>query len=188
MLRFSLVAALTIASVTSFAPFGGRGAGDVTHNRRNIAVSSTVPAAADSWQATLDEILDVDTACDVRREKLTSLVGKVSEISGDIGAAVGKGDVDSALEILAPRNLGYGKALKGLEAFGTQMITDIIPNFARNGPPPPPVSPQEVIETLTKQAPKLVSHTHAPLPKRKSGMVDCTATFHPCSHPTHLIS
>ena len=103
MIKASLLAALSIVSVTSFVPNSGGGSAT-----RRLVLSSTVPTSSDSWQVTLDEFLDVDTACDVRREKFTSLIGKVSEITGDVTAAVGKGDVEAALE------MRFSKASKNL--------------------------------------------------------------------------
>ena len=71
----------------------------------------------------------------------------------------GKGDLESGLEVLAPKSTGYGKAIKGFEAFSAQMVNDILPNLFSGGMPTfstSSVNPSEVIETVTKQAPKIV--------------------------------
>ena len=63
------------------------------------------------------------------------------------------------MEVLAPKSTGYGKAIKGFEAFNAQLINDILPSVLSEGllsGSSKPVNPSQVLETVTKQAPKFV--------------------------------
>ena len=51
--------------------------------------SSVRSDEASSWQTTLDELVDIDTPCDTRREKLISLVSKSQDIIGDVSSVIG---------------------------------------------------------------------------------------------------
>lgn len=87
-----------------------------------------------SWQQDLDEVLDVDTSLDLKREKAKILLEKIRDIASDVGNAAKDRDFSK----LAPIETNYGKAIQGLKAFKSQLRTDIIPDF------------------VTRQLPKLV--------------------------------
>lgn len=78
-----------------------------------------------TWQEDLDQILDIDTSCDSRKEISRSLIKKYNEISTDVVSAVRERSVSR----LAPRSLSYGKALRGIRSFKNQIFTDIIPDI-----------------------------------------------------------
>jgi len=141
-------------SITTCFLYSGAGS-------RSSRLFSSIPSdgKTSSWQTTLDELVDIDTPCDTRRDRLASLISQSQDIINDVSGVIGKGDVESGLEVLAPTSTGYGKAIKGFGAFNAQLINDIIPTAFSGGfssVAKKSVNPSEVIETVTKQAPKLV--------------------------------
>ena len=122
-------------------------------SRMTLRMAVTSPSR-DSWQSNLDELLDVDTSCDTRREKALQIVSKASDVVNDIGIAIEKRDV----KILAPSTLKYGKALNGFQAFQKQLVDDILPNIFKNGLQiPPPSSPSDVMK-IVNNAPKIIEN------------------------------
>lgn len=112
----------TLFSVSAFFP---------SQTAKNSAIFRLHAA---TWQEEVDQILDIDTGCDARREILKSLFQRSQEIVGDVTSAVQEKDVTK----IAPPSLAYGKAVVGLQAVRRQFINDILP------------------EALTKSIPKLI--------------------------------
>ncbi len=102
----------------------------------------------DSWQKDVDQILDIDTDCDERRDLALGLVGKATEIVDDVGEAIRSGDVKK----IAPPELGYGMAVEGLEAVQNQIISDIIPDLLSKGLPSLFEAGPKMAEQLSKRA------------------------------------
>lgn len=94
------------------------------HMSRSTSLSAT-------WQQELDELLDIDTPLEAKREKTRSLIGRTQEITSDVFNALRERD----LKKLAPRDLQYGKALEGLRDFREQLVSDIIPEVLTKGVP-----------------------------------------------------
>jgi hypothetical protein len=93
-------------------------------SKESQRLRSTASSASDlSWQRKLDEILDIDTSCEKRREIAADLIGERSKIAQDVKKAVDQRD----FKVLAPPSLRFGKAVEGLQAFQRQLINDIIP-------------------------------------------------------------
>ena len=58
---------------------------------RSTRLYSSIPSGEiSSWQTTLDELVDIDTSCDTRRDKLVSLLSKSEDIINDVSNAIGK--------------------------------------------------------------------------------------------------
>jgi len=96
---------------------------------RQQFLSSTLRAA--TWQEDLDQILDVDTPCDVRQNVAKDFFQKFTEISNDVMSAV----QEQSIEKIAPKSSAYGKAFSGFQAFQNQLISDIIPDLLTKGVP-----------------------------------------------------
>lgn len=113
------------------------------------AVSTENPTGNDSesWQKDLDQILDIDTDCDIRRDLTLGLLGKLSDIVDDVGEAIRSRDVKR----IAPPELGYGMAVEGLEAVQNQIISDIIPDIVSQGIPSLLEAGPKVAEELSKR-------------------------------------
>ena len=120
MLAVILIGALSSASAFSQSR--------VTRSGANFRL------AALTWQEEVDQFLDINTACDNRRELFGNLLSKSQEIVGDIASAV----QDKDIKKIAPPSLGYGKAVVGIQAVQRQFMNDILP------------------EALTKSIPKLI--------------------------------
>ena len=95
-----------------------------------------------SWQSDLDDILNVDVPCDTRKELIKGLQSKSQEIRKDVKEAVR----DRNIEKLAPRDMKYGKDIRGLRAFNQQLRNDILPDIVSKG-----------IPTLLSEGPNFVS-------------------------------
>ena len=89
------------------------------------------PSESVSWQANFDKLLDIDTSCDERKELVLELATKSSVILDDVKSAVEKRDV----QVIAPKDLQYGKNIEGIQAVNRQIVSDLIPALLRNGPP-----------------------------------------------------
>ena len=112
----------TVFTVSAFLP------SQTTRNGANFRLQAL------TWQEEVDQFLNVDTACDNRRELFGTLLSKSQEIAGDIASAV----QDKDIKKIAPPSLAYGKAVVGLQAVRRQFLNDILP------------------DTLTKTLPKLL--------------------------------
>ena len=87
--------------------------------------SSIPPAGNSNWQVEVDKFLDIDTPCETRRDISLNILKKSGEIFSDVTGAIREGNI----EAIAPQNLNYGKAFKGLQAFQNQLISDLIPDL-----------------------------------------------------------
>lgn len=97
-----------------------------------MPLSSSVPtSSSNSWQEDLDQILDVDTSCDSRKEFVKSFASKVTDISADVQSAIQDKDVSK----VAPKTLKYGKAFSNFQAFQKQLVSDILPDLLTRGIP-----------------------------------------------------
>jgi hypothetical protein len=76
-----------------------------------------------TWQEEADQFLNIDTACDKRRDLAVELFKKSREILDDVVSAVQERDVKK----IAPPELSYGKAVVGLQAVRRQIVNDILP-------------------------------------------------------------
>jgi hypothetical protein len=81
-----------------------------------------------TWQEKFDKFVDVDTACDTRRDLANDLVRSLDSIANDFISAI----KDRNIEKIAPPNLTYGKNLKSAKAFREQLVSDIIPDVITN--------------------------------------------------------
>ena len=95
-----------------------------------------------TWQEDLDQILNVDTACDTRRSVAKDLLKKLDSVTKDVVSAI----QDRNIEKLAPKTLTYGKAVVGLQDFQNQLLSDIIPELLTKGVP-----------KLVEEGPKLLN-------------------------------
>lgn len=100
-----------------------------TQQTKQQFLSSALKAA--TWQEDLDQILDVDTPCDVRQNVAKDFFQKFTEISNDVMTAV----QEQNIEKIAPKSSAYGKAVSGFRAFQNQLISDIIPDLLTKGVP-----------------------------------------------------
>lgn len=100
-----------------------------TQQTRQQFLNSALKAA--TWQEDLDQILDVDTPCDVRQNVVKGFFQKFTDISNDVMSAV----QEQNIEKIAPKSSGYGKAVSGFQAFQNQLISDIIPDLLTKGVP-----------------------------------------------------
>lgn len=103
--------------------------------KRSFLLSST-------WQNDLDTFLDVDTTCDARVDVAKQLSNKVNIITADVIDAV----LDRDLNKIAPKDLEYGKSVRGLGTVRKQLFSDIIPDILQKGVP-----------SALEKGPKLVS-------------------------------
>jgi hypothetical protein len=97
---------------------------------RTFPVGFTVRKSAlrSTWQQDLDGVLNVDTPCDTRIELTKSIAGNLNNITADVFDAV----LDKDLEKVAPRDLSYGKSIRGISAFRHQLLSDVLPEFLQN--------------------------------------------------------
>jgi len=107
-----------------------------------------------TWQEELDEVLNVDTPCEGRREISINILKRASEITADLTAAL----QDQDIEKLAPKKLAYGKALLGLQAFQKQLVNDIIPDFLTKTVPKLIDETPKIISALSEKGPTEISN------------------------------
>lgn len=117
------------------------------YNKRITKISSS------TWQEDLDQILDVDTPCDSRRDMTRNFIKRASEISTDLVEAVQNKDIEK----LAPKKLSYGKAIFGLQAFRKQLVSDIIPELLTKTVPKLIDEAPKIINSLVEKGPTAVS-------------------------------
>jgi hypothetical protein len=98
---------------------------------RDIRSGDTFKLHALTWQEEVDEILNIDTACDNRRTLLGSVLSRSQEITSDVASAL----QDQDIKKIAPPSLAYGKALVGLQAIRRQFLNDILPGALTKGLP-----------------------------------------------------
>eukprot|EP01036_Dinobryon_divergens_P032088 gene32087-41607_t len=123
--------------------------------RKSSPTFSTVASgdASATWQEQLDQILDVDTPCEGRRELSINILKRASEITSDLAAALQDRDINK----LAPKNLAYGKALIGLQAFQKQIVNDIIPDLLTKTVPKLIDETPKIINSLSEKGPNQIS-------------------------------
>lgn len=114
---------------------------------------STASESTATWQEQLDQFLDVDTPCDGRRELSINILKRATEITSDLAAALQSKDINK----LAPKNLAYGKALLGLQAFQKQIVNDIIPDLLTNTVPKLIDETPKIINSLSERGANQIS-------------------------------
>lgn len=123
--------------------------------RSNYVLKDTTTFSSEgTWQEDVDSILNVDTSCDARKEKISELLSKSSSVIDDIRLAVTEKDIKK----LAPPNLSYGKAVKGLQAFREQLFSDVIPGLLFNDAPKLLQNSPKLINELVSDGPKTLSN------------------------------
>lgn len=95
-----------------------------------------------TWQEELDQLLDIDTPRSSKRSLTKSIFGKLTSISSDVVDAVRERNLNK----IAPQNLQYGKAIKGLRSFKNQLVSDIVPDIFT-----------KVIPTVIDEGPKAIN-------------------------------
>lgn len=133
-----------LASVQGFLPHQRTPASLIL---KASTTATTVPSSSSTWQEDVDQILNVDTACDVRKSLVQGIVSKVNDITTDVLSAVQEQNVEK----IAPRNLAYGKAVRGLQAFQNQIFSDIIPDLFTKGVPKLVDEGPKIINTLVEK-------------------------------------
>lgn len=104
-----------------------------------IAKKSLTTLLASTWQEDFDEFVNIDTACDSRKNIVSSLWNRFDVIVSDVVTAVREKNIEK----LAPPSTKYGQDLKKAKVFREQLVTDIIPDL------------------LTLQLPRLISEAPA---------------------------
>ncbi|KAJ1419445.1 regulatory factor, effector binding domain-containing protein [Ochromonadaceae sp. CCMP2298] len=115
---------LLLALVASASAFQMRAPSARTPLRGALSMQST-------WQQELDELLDIDTPLRERPKLTGRFMGRLGEVSSDVFSSVRERNLSK----LAPRNLSYGRSLRGIHAFRKQLATDLIPDMLRKGVP-----------------------------------------------------
>lgn len=116
--------------------------------------ASTITDITDkTWQENVDIILDIDTPCDKRRDVAAEIIKKSSDITSDVIQAI----QDKDIKKVAPPNLGYGKAVEGLQAFRRQLFSDIIPGLLFNEGPKFLQEAPKTISSLINDGPEVAS-------------------------------
>ena len=83
------------------------------------------------WQKDMDTFLNIDTPCSSRREVARNLLGKWQDITRDFVQAVQDRDVN----VVAPKDLEYGKSIAGIQSVQKQIVSDILPDILNKGLP-----------------------------------------------------
>ena len=84
-----------------------------------------------SWQKDVDSLLNIDTPCANRREIARNLLSKWQDITRDVVQAVQDRDVN----VVAPKDLEYGKSVAGIQSVQKQIVSDILPDLLNKGIP-----------------------------------------------------
>jgi len=84
---------------------------------------------------------------------LNNYFRRATEITSDLAAAFQSKDINK----LAPKNLAYGKALLGLQAFQKQIVNDIIPDLLTNTVPKLIDETPKIINSLSEKGPNQIS-------------------------------
>lgn len=134
-----------IHGVDSFLISRHSGSRSYTSHRSTLADSESK-----TWQQDLDQILDVDTACDSRQELVKGLFSKITDIATDVSTAIQDKDTTK----IAPSSLGYGKAFNQFQKFQKQLVTDIIPDLLTRGVPKLVDEAPELFSQITGQGPE----------------------------------
>eukprot|EP01039_Chlorochromonas_danica_P008298 gene8302-9149_t len=116
---------------------------------RPVSFFPSTGLRSSTWQEDLDQILDVDTPCDARRTLSRDLFSRLSEISSDVRTAF----QEKNIEKVAPKTLSYGKALREIQHFNQQLVSDIIPEFLTKAVPRIVDEGPKVISDLVEKGP-----------------------------------
>ena len=92
---------------------------------------ATSSEKAYSWQKDVDSFLNIDTPCSNRREIARNLLSKWQDITRDVVQAVQDRDVN----VVAPKDLEYGKSIAGIQSVQKQIVSDILPDLLNKGIP-----------------------------------------------------
>ena len=127
----------------------------INYKSKNTAYSALFSTVGDSqplrsWQQDVDEILDIDTDCTLRREKAIGLINKANEIRDDVINAIQDNDIKK----VAPSNLKYGKAVAGIQTFQRQLFNDIFPDLLSKGIPKAIELGPQLLNDLVKSLPE----------------------------------
>ena len=95
-----------------------------------------------TWQDDVEAILDVDSSCENRKERVRGLKSKREDIRNDVREALRNRDIEK----IAPSEKKYGKDIRALRSFSAQLRDDILPDIVNNG-----------IPSLLNEGPKLAS-------------------------------
>lgn len=109
-----------------------------------------------TWQEEVDQFLNIDTACENRREIFGKLLSRSQEIVGDVVAAVQDNDIKK----IAPPSLSYGKAVVGIQAVRRQLLNDILPDALTKG-----------IPKLIEEGPKIFQEIISKSPERGQDII-----------------
>jgi len=104
---------------------------------------------AATWQEDVDNILNIDTNCDSRRDTAIGLLSKANNITNDIIDSIQSRDISK----VAPPKLAYGKAIKGLQQFQKQLVNDIIPELVTKTIPKVIEKGPQIINDIVKNGP-----------------------------------
>ena len=104
---------------------------------------------AATWQEDVDNILNIDTNCDSRRDTAIGLISKANNITNDIIDSIQNRDISK----VAPPKLAYGKAVKGLVQFQKQLVNDIIPELITKTIPKVIEKGPQIINDIVKNGP-----------------------------------
>lgn len=148
MFVYAVVCFFTVLSITDafgFTPF--------KKAAKNLLASTITDISDKTWQENVDIILDIDTPCDKRRDVAAEIIKKTSDITTDVIQAIQDKDVKK----IAPPNLGYGKAVEGLQAVRRQLFSDIIPGLLFNEGPKLLQEAPKTITSLLSDGPEVAS-------------------------------
>ncbi|CAM6001894.1 unnamed protein product [Sphagnum balticum] len=120
---------------------------EVTITAGGAVVAMSVPT--NSELEDVDNILNIDTECDSRRNIALGLFDKINDISSDVNQAIKDRDIKK----IAPPNLNYGKAVEGIKSFQRQIVSDIIPDLLTKTIPRVIERGPRAFQDLLKEAP-----------------------------------
>ena len=112
------------------------------HGSSSLLKRGSLARRLSTWQEDFDNLVDIDTPNEDRQSLLRNLFDKSKEIREDIKRAIQSRDLSE----LAPGELKYGKDLKNLKTFKSQLRNDIIPEMVSKAPTTIPKIVNEVIK------------------------------------------
>lgn len=108
-----------------------------------------------TWQEDLDRLLQLRTSLKERTLLTKDIIFKVGDITSDVVSAV----QEHNLEKIAPRSLGYGRAIQGIHAFQNQIISDLIPDLFTKAVPRLVGEGPKLINQIIEKAPAEIKET-----------------------------
>lgn len=142
MAIFFIFLALIVVVVNTVSSFR------IYHHKPNFLLQST-------WQEDFDHFLNWGTSCKERIFLTRDIISKVGDITTDVVTAV----QERNMEKLAPRTLGYGKAIQGLKTFQNQVVADIIPDILSKAVPRLVEDGPKLISKIIERAPTEIAKT-----------------------------